>query len=228
MKSHYLSGILFFLLLPFFLQAQETAPAGNQSGQHTIFLEALGNNAFGSLNYEYRFAQEGKWGMAVKGGGFFAPNKFTRWFMQDYASVNLRGVNVGFSLIQGIGPHYLEFGLGACAMGYTRIYPYRPSMVPAYCIIDTIDGEGNPIQVTRRIATTKFLDRQQYQSFAQNINIGYRFQKPNGGLFFKVSVMAIHYMARMGYRFTDGSTDWENFDHGITPLAGISFGYTFR
>lgn len=214
MKSHYLHGILFILLLPISLKAQEAAPDENQSGRHTVFLEALGNNGYGSLNYEYRFAQKGRWGIAMRGGGYYVPGRvvylFEDMINSDGYERYLAG-NIGLNVVQGKGPHYIEFGPG---IGLNTV----SGNAQLFCATDPPDQPGWSESIRNY--------RDHYYLF--NFRLGYRFQPLDRGFFFNTSFMAMHLRYRDGLRFWDGSTDWYYSSTMSLPFFSMGFGYSFR
>ncbi|MDX2188785.1 MAG: hypothetical protein SFY32_02885 [Bacteroidota bacterium] len=66
--------------------------------------------------------------------------------------------------------------------------------------------------------------------FYNYLRIGYRYQKPNGGFFFRAGFMTIYHF--LGYYFTSNSfVFFAPIDsrpiYRTSPTIGISFGYTF-
>ncbi|MCX6189242.1 MAG: hypothetical protein NTW54_06530 [Bacteroidetes bacterium] len=115
------------------------------------------------------------------------------------------GVPISYNFLFGKKNHHLELGMGLTVLGLSSGFA----------------GEG----------LTKVISY--YSYFTPKI--GYRFQKPQGGLFFRIGLAPM--IAFINYATFGGLSDYRNFEYfnnvvdlgyRVFPWPGMSFGYTFK
>lgn len=201
------------LLSIFISNAQDVDSSANSYKQNTLYLEVFGQGFYNAFSFDRLINTEKR----VK-------NSYTlgvTYFNIEYVSV--LAAPVSYNYIFGQNRHHLEVGIGFTAMHVVN----------------------KNIQVTQSFTDENGVTfAESFLGYSTDIytyftpKIGYRYQKPEGGFFFRFTATpAIAGINKIGA--TKGGK-YESFDYyqyftnaafywrRAIPWAGISFGYTLK
>jgi hypothetical protein len=202
-----------FLLCFVSAEAQDTVyvrPADN-----SIYLEALGQSLYYSLNYDRIFIDQGHERLSYSAGISILPIDY----MEVYTG------SASFNYLRGRGNHLLELGVGLSGMRFKE-----KNINIGYT---SYDSEGNEIQV-------QGIGRADHFFLYLTPKIGYRFQKRSGGFMARVTLTPpVGLISIWGstYDMNNGQSTGSSyvlilkeaafFPYVIFPWAGVSVGYSF-
>lgn len=211
--------ITYFIIFsfPFFAIGQQKADSIPK--RNTLYLEAFGQGIVYSLSYDrlLRINKQTKTSFSVG----IIPFYFPTWYY------TLFGVPISYNLLLGKKKNYLELGIG---LTLSRIH------------IKSFEGvyyNSAGIYVYDGVFTSH---QTNYISYLTS-KIGYRFQRENGGFFYRVTFSpATSFINRIGTVSGKGpyATDpyYQYFENGkvgtpiytrrFLPWGGVSIGYTFK
>lgn len=193
MKS--LIFLFLFSLLTGIVSAQDTSEPAKKN---SIFLEYFGNGSFYySLNYDRIMLDKPSWKLAARIGAMYHRQKFDFFVENGY---RLRyNIPIEISYLRGKGNNYLELGAGV-----TYLH----------------EGYDSYVQTEFGLPRIGYIKHQNLNYFGR---IGYRYQKTNGGVFFKVGFTpSVRFIKGRGYIASANSAI------GYILSAGLSIGYTLK
>ncbi len=193
--------------------SQDTLFLNPPMARNSVYLEVFGQGLYNSLSYDRILFPEFRVKHSATIGLTFIP---PIGYMQVVA------IPVSYNFIFGQRKHHLELGLG-----------FTPMIFKEIGIQSTFyeqDNFGTVTSVTEKVDNVNLF-------FYLTPKIGYRFQKPEGGFFFRATltppVAGINiwrYNSTSSYSqspYTELFTNAAFFGSRIYPWAGLSFGYTF-
>jgi hypothetical protein len=216
--NYFKTVIVIIGLIPatFFGQKKMTDTVSIVPKRNTIYIELGGQSLIGSLNYDRLFRVNKKVKTSFS-AGFGTFGDYTKGGYDEYYSLPL-----SYNFLFGKKNSHLELGIGIVifAEAYLEDYSYDIKY-PTY--IQGNDFYTNQIDIATYITP----------------KIGYRFQKPKGGFFFKVAFTPLlnffnrqEGVKKNGVRYEPSTTDWFTGGLDIMPSAmpwlGISLGYTIK
>lgn len=202
-----------FILSIFYSTAQETDSSSNTIQKNTFYIEAFGQGLYDSFSFDHLFNTEYKVKNSISGG--------VTYCNIDYLYVIAAPVSYNF--IFGQKKHHLELGIGLTAM-----------------LLDQKDINASQLYVDQygNLQNNSYIGYQVdlYSYFTPKI--AYRYQKPEGGFFFRLAFTpALAGINRIGspiggnnkgYYYYEFFSSAAFFDSRAFPWAGISFGYTLK
>ena len=179
--------------------------------RQSIFLELGGQGLFYSINYDRLFHVEKKVKSSVSCGLFLLPK--SKLLKVDY----MFSIPISYNFLFGKKNNKLELGIGLTPVFSRSIATSPPS---SYGLFD------DPYSMPHNEMFTVY-----YLAIAVTPKIGYRFQKAEGGFFFKTTLAPFYPV----YSHTNWTSNKYPNNHRtekfllneIIPWLGISFGYTF-
>jgi hypothetical protein len=209
-KSIYLLGFL----IPLFLWGQESQQS-LEIKRNTVYIEAFGQGLYNSFTFDRLYHTDKKIKTSVSAGITLVPT----------SELFVLAIPVSYNFLFGEKNHHLELGIGLTAM-YLR--EGNISTQASY-----IDKSGTMVTVNSIGHSDNFY------SFVTP-KIGYRFQRPAGGLFLRVTftppLAGINRLGKnemgqedLGKPETQFFTDVAFFSgYKIFPWGGLSIGWTFK
>ena len=207
---------LFSLLLLIFTlsaKSQDTLVLDRSMARNTVYLEVFGQGLFNSLSYDRILFPEFKVRQSASIGLTFIP---------PISYMQVVAIPVSYNFIFGQRKHHFELGLGFTPMIFKEI-----GLSSSFY---SEDQSGNQTLVYEKVDNINLL-------FYLTPKIGYRFQKPEGGFFFRgtltpplAGINIWRYNSTSSYMqspSTEFFTSAAFFGSRIYPWAGLSFGYTF-
>ncbi|WP_209332825.1 hypothetical protein [Lunatimonas salinarum] len=184
-----ISTLLFVLTLGIDGNTQTESKAF--SAKNSVYLEVGGNAGWYSLNYGRIFYQKGILKLSASAGISMWPhNTSEQPYNTSKTNYLLPSIPLEFSAFLGNSKHHLEIGSG--------ITPY---------LSVTVKRDPDFLSSTDKIYLGTYIP----------LRLGYRYQKPEGGFFFRIAYTPF-------YRFPKYSDETNNF----SPIfAGISLGKSF-
>ena len=194
---------------PIFTFGQETIVKRN-----TVYFEAFGQGLYNSFSYDRLYRTDKKIKTSITAGLTLIPTK----------ELFVLGAPISYNFLFGQKNHHLELGVGFTILrinmgkiDYTESYP---------------NNQG--VEVTNTFIGS---ETDYYSYFTPKI--GYRFQKPNGGMFFRVtltppvaginrigSINESKYYHHVSNQYFYSAPFFEPYK--IYPWAGLSIGYTLK
>lgn len=174
-----------------------------------IYAEVYGNSLGASLNYEYKYRDQGlKQGVRF-GAGYF-PN-----FLEENTPTII-SANAEYFAFSGAREHHLEWGIGA-----TYHYKYYKQ---TYQEMTYYVSNNDTVRI--------YTDHQyKYQRTGPAIlpRIGYRYESPDGGLVIRVGYTPVIYLLNKEKEFYDGTEISKTSIPFATKFAwgGVSIGFSF-
>ncbi len=213
MKKLFIQSLL--CLSPILFQAQENTKSSVVK-RNTIYFEAFGQGLYNSFSYDRLYLKADKKYMNSFAAGIT---------IIPHPELLVLGIPVSYNYLFGKNKHHFELGIGLTAM-YLR--EGRISATESYTDINGVNVSNH------------FMAHQNnfYSYFTPKI--GYRFQKPAGGLFFRICFTpAIAGINVIGGTRGGSSTNMPNqiqyfnaaafFEpYKIIPWAGFGIGYTLK
>ena len=159
--------------------------------RNTVFVEVGHNGSLYSLNFDRILLGTGNFKLATRAGLGINSNAFSG-DIDPSLSLEADG-------LWGKSSHYLETGLGVLTgFGFEQT------------VASTVSESENGTKVV------KYTPAKEYNTLNLLGRIGYRYQNPNGGLFFRASVMPL-------------ATVYSKTGKNSINLAGaVGLGYTFK
>lgn len=224
-------AIILFIIVSFSLVGQNKSDdTTHLPKRNTIYLELGGNGIFGSLGYDRLFRLNKK----IKTSFSFGVSIFGDFKSTEYDEYY--GIPLSFNFLFGKKKHHLELGIGIAVFAEVYLTYNDPSN--AIYVTQTSWGNTSSYPITPNTIKPFYSNQTDIVTYITP-KIGYRFQKPNGGFFFKVAFTPfINFVNRYagvkknGIRYEPSSFDW--FIGGLDimnsdmPWAGISLGYTLK
>ena len=176
----------------------------NDIKTRTVFFEVLGSGLLYSINYDRLLNLNKKIKNSITLGASFFINQ---------RSETILALPMSYNFIFGKRKNHLEIGAGFSPFIFSGTYLIFPK-------------SGN-------LATSNYSYYSQITDYSLSFvpKIGYRYQKPTGGFFFRFALTPIIGL----FAYTTGSNQYDGFSYfddtrgtGILPWAGISLGYTFK
>lgn len=183
---------------------------------NTISIELLGEGGIYSFNFDHLMNNQKKVFNSYTVGTclFFVPNLYgTNFIFTPHFSYNF---------ITGHKNNHFQFGAGI-----SSFFCNRSNAESHYSFMD---DNGTKIY-------TDFFGRQFLYSQFISANIGYRYQKPEGGFFYKIaftpSICLLIFEGKIyGKEFTDPRSRLSGINKTglplVLPWGGMSFGYTLK
>lgn len=181
--------------------------------KNTIYLEAFGQGLYNSLAYDRILFPEFRVKHSATIGLTFIP---------PISYIQVVGLPVSYNFIFGQKNHHLELGVGFTSMIFKEL-----GIQTGYY---TTDPMGNLTLVTEEVDQINLF-------FYMTPKIGYRFQKPTGGFFFRATltppvagINIWNYQSSGTFQSGSYTEIFRNaafFEGRIFPWAGLSFGYSF-
>ena len=217
MKKNAFSLMLICLGIIPAIRAQENALNIPERKLNTVYLEAFGQGLYYSINYDRLLMAKHRFPASVSAGVTVLPISY----------LSVIATPVSFNGLIGKGSHHLELGIGL-----TPMYLREKDVTVGHSVSD---AQGNVIETV------------EYEAYSNNFflyltpRIGYRFQRPRGGFFGKLTftppIGLISHWGVMKHHETGeprgfgGRTNYFReaafFGTPVMPWAGISFGWTF-
>lgn len=174
-----------------FSYSQDTIIVNNKFIQHSLFVEFFGSSAqYYNITYDCAIALNKKNRIAIAAGvGYIPP-------ISEYTSI---GISLQANYLYG-QKHYLEIGTG---ITIPTIY------YPTWLQYTYTDGLLYDLVTSNWIFSTR--------DVLIPVRIGYRYQKNNGGLFWKIAFVPLFSMKNTHF-----------LDMPFLPSAGVAIGYTFK
>jgi len=206
--------LFIIITVPLLNFGQVTAPA-NDIKRNSVYLEAFGQGMYNSLSFDRLYHTDKKIKTSFSAGltSLLIPELF------------VLAAPVSYNLLFGEKNHHLELGLGFTIMSF------ESRTIEAHA--SYIGYNNTPMEDPYTGYSYDF-----YTYFTPKV--GYRFQKPGGGIFFRATLTpAIAGINRLG-NTKGGNHDVVQphrmeyfsrtvlFDHPVLPWVGISIGWTFK
>jgi hypothetical protein len=203
--------IVFTFLLGYsgttFSQQKDTLQTRN-----TIYFEAFGQGLINSLNYDRIVTVASNFKTSLTVG-------ISNWgymFDEPHFKIRAIGIPVSYNYLRGRKNHHFELGLGAT---YENIKVEYKSI-----LFNLFFDNGSNDQFNDNIDVVYF-----------NLKAGYRYQKPEGGFFFRYTLTPIIPLYTKDSSKTDDGTnnfnttysDFSSSSLKFFPWMGVSFGYSF-
>ena len=169
--------------------SQDVSYNSNNIQKNTFFIEGFGNAVYGSLNYDRLITQEPKYKTSARLGLLFIPSK----------QFTIFAIPFEYSYLKGSKNHYLEFSGGLSFVSFTS-------------------KRVHIVHVNNNSDTIRFIGTTIISMWALTGRIGYRFQSPQGGLFFKAGLTP----------FVSLGEAKDFLPARVIPWAGIGIGYTLK
>jgi hypothetical protein len=200
----FLTVLLAFVSLNFFSQVKNKSFKKN-----TIYAELLGQGSLWSLNYERKFAINEMISQTVSVG--FTTNRNVGDLFLDQSFFNFGngfyfGSPLSYHLIIGKRSSHLDLGIGLTGLYYKGAGWYH-------------DG----------FCTSSSPDIRSFKSYIVP-SISYRFQKNNGGLFFKMSyspMFSFYQTNNLNFIGRSNKNKFFEKKENLILWPGLSLGYTF-
>jgi hypothetical protein len=188
--------------------------------RNTIYIEIGGQGIIGSLNYDKLFRVKKKVKTSFSCGlttfGNYTANNYDEYW----------GIPLSYNFLFGKRNSHLELGIGFTVFAEVYLDEYTYVTTPYPLSPTYFQGHGF---YTNQVDFATYLTPK----------IGYRFQKPNGGFFFRVAFTPLINFAnryagvvKNGVRYEPATHDW--FIGGLDiigsdmPWLGIALGYTIK
>ncbi len=204
---------LAFLFCTLSAESQDTLVLNRPMARNTVYLEVFGQGLFNSLSYDRILFPEFRVKHSATIGLTFIP---------PISYMQVVAVPVSYNFIFGQRNHHLELGLGFTPMIFKEIGIQSSFYVE--------DQQGNQVLKNEKFDNVNLF-------FYLTPKIGYRFQKPEGGFFFRATltppvagINIWNYSSTSSYQrapYNEFFTNAAFFGSRIYPWAGLSFGYTF-
>lgn len=209
-------SVLFLISFSFtsFSQSLDTTQSDVSMKRNTIYLEILGQGLYNSLNFDRILHPENRIKHSITGGLSY----FRLSYLEEVAALG------SYNFLFGKKNHHLELGIGLSVMSLISFD------------IQSNQSYPNPNGGTYTVAYTGS-QHSIYSYFTPKI--GYRFQKPTGGFFYRLSftpaLAGVNYIGPIegggnttfgGYYEIFNSAAF--FGSRIFPWVGMSFGYTLK
>lgn len=204
---------LTFLFCTLSAESQDTLVLDRSMARNTVYLEVFGQGLFNSLSYDRILFPEFKVMHSASIGLTFIP---------PISYMQVVAIPVSYNFIFGQRKHHFELGLGFTPMIFKEI-GIQSSFY-------TEDQNGNQTLIKEQIDNVNLF-------FYFTPKIAYRYQKYDGGFFFKAGLTPPVAGLNIWNYSTTGSSKFGSytelfknaafFDGRIFPWAGLSFGYTF-
>jgi hypothetical protein len=192
----------------------------SQISRNSVFFEVLGQGLINSFNYERTFNNDHMLINSVTIGFTLVPS----------SRETVYGIPISFNWIAGKKSNHLEFGIGSTYVVDNLKHIHVTEGTYLY----------NPVSSKYDIYEThSFIGSQALKIFYFTPRIGYRYQKPDGGFQFRISLVpSIAVVSKVDEikgskygQFEDPPKyfSWEDvfLNSPVLPWAGISFGYAF-
>ena len=211
MKKIIIQTIVF--LSPIIAFGQENVKA-TELKRNSIYLEAFGQGLYNSFSFDRLYNVDKKIKTSFSAGLTIIP----------VPELFVLGVPVSYNYLFGKKNHHLELGFG-----FTAMYLRQGRIIAAEGYID-----NNGLSQTNNFVghSNEF-----YSFFTPKI--GYRFQKPSGGLFLRLTltppIAGINKIGDVkggkynsGWTYTEYFTSAAFFGYRVFPWAGFSIGWTLK
>lgn len=209
----YLFSLTFLFCTPS-AESQDTLFLNPSMARNTIYLEVFGQGLYNALSYDRILFPEFRVKHSATIGLTFIP---------PISYMQVVAIPVSYNFIFGQRNHHLELGLGFTPMIFKEIGIQSSFYVE--------DQQGNQVLKNEKFDNVNLF-------FYLTPKIGYRFQKHEGGFFFRATLTPPvagfniwNYSSTSSYSktpYTELFTSAAFFGSRIFPWAGLSFGYTFN
>ena len=205
--------ICFLLIFSAKIYAQDTSKISSLK-RKSVYFEGYGQGIFSSFNFDKLYRVDKKVKSSFTTGVTIRP----------FGGLFVLGVPISYNFLFGKNSHHLELGLGITALGVREI--------------DLI-AQKQVYYSDSNFYIQDFMAKRNSLFFYCTPKVGYRFQNPNGGLFFRVAITPPMFgFAFFGNtktaQFTEYNKYTETFGYlnfygkNILHYGGISLGWTFR
>lgn len=208
--------LLIFISTCIFSQNQKSKLEDSITKRNTIYFEFLGQGIVNSLNFDRIHIQKRKFSTSLTVG-------ISHWgYLYSYLmddNMRVTSLPISYNILLGSKNHKLELGLGLTESYIYSEYTSIENLATVY---------ENPIYFN---AFKRFEDLETYL----NLKLGYRYQRMNGGFFFRTSLTPIFPIFSYTkttfntYGTLIQETKVESTISNFIPIyGGISFGYTLK
>jgi hypothetical protein len=184
--------------------------------KNTYYAEFLGQGIIGSLNYDRLFDSQGIVKKSFSIGGVYASNIRNFEFLNTYPypkTYNF-GIPISYNFLIGNKNNHLEIGIGLS----TFYFHGNVYIQQGFC------GTHFPSEYNAKVKNFNFY---------LNPKISYRYQKANGGLFFKATfspsfnLLNVKNINELDYDRKSIKVGFFDKYQNLILWPGISLGYTF-
>ncbi len=208
-------NLFFLVLMLFFMNIKSQDLKQQQPKRNSIYFEAFGQGFYNSFAFDRLYRTEKKIKTSLTAGITLIPSK----------ELFVVALPLSYNFLFGKKSNHLELGIGLTAMFFKS---GNINVSQGYTDV-------NGIQVNET-----FIGHQTDFYSYSTAKIGYRFQKKEGGFFFRCTIMQQFAGINKEGEIKGGTGNFnykQNFEYfkslGLTglkmfPWAGISFGYTLK
>lgn len=191
------------------------AEVGQAQQRTTVFFEGLGTGLLTSIGVDQLVKITPSYKIALNGAlGFFPLN-----------GRKMYSVPVSGSLLLGRESHFFELGIG---MAYAQFRQHWKNPM-------ILLNDAGMYPTSEKYHVNKLVEREQY--LFVTTRVGYRFQKPEGGWFFKVGITPLSsifwedksiYKGDNPYPSITHRKSWGKIDRTFLLWGGVAVGYTLK